>query len=267
MLSGAIGGVVNPEELIWEPSSGAASDLLLGRRVLFLGANQAGGARDVFRARVRVTLDGQPLSIGTLHNVTDTPVGDDAALEARGDRATFATLAFGRIQGLSVLDLSGIPRTDRPERFFDRLLLAINSYQATGSFAGLGRTNIVLDQPAPSAKLTLDPPNLEIDFGDAPRALRYQTEQRSLRASDGGEPLAARAVPEVHLPKPLVLWLVDTVRAEVGRPTTLAVQASSRISIAAAASTAAPLAIRMTGHATSVRATMPTVARAMAPSS
>ena len=216
LLSGAIGGVVKPEELIWEPGHGMIEELLLGRRVLFLGKTQAGSARDLYRARVRVTLYGQPLSVGALHNVTDTPVGDDAALEARGDRATFATLAFGRIQGLSVLDLSGIPRSDRPDKLFDRVLLAINSYQATGSFAGLGRTNIVLDQPAESAKLTLAPPNLEIDFGDAARGLHYQTEQRSLRAADGGDPVAARAVPEVHVPKPLVLWLVDTVRAEVG---------------------------------------------------
>ncbi|HEY0466360.1 MAG TPA: hypothetical protein VGC79_19255, partial [Polyangiaceae bacterium] len=216
LLSGAISGVVKPEELIWEPGHGVIEELLLGRRVLFLGKTHGGSARDLYRARVRVTLDGQPLSVGALHNVTDTPVGDDAALEARGNRATFATLAFGRIQGLSVLDLSGIPRSDRPEKLFDRLLLAINSYQDTGSFAGLGRTNIVLDQPAESAKLTLAPPDLEIDFGQAGRGLRYQTEQRSLRASDGGEPVAARAVPEVHVPKPLVLWLVDTVRAEVG---------------------------------------------------
>jgi len=216
LLAGAIGGVVKPEELIWEPSAGAMEELLLGRRVLFLGADRAGNARDLYRARVRLTFDGQPLSVRSLHNVTDTPVGDDAALEARGDRATFATLAFGRIQGLSILDLSGIRRTDRPERFVDRLLLAINSYQETGSLAGLGRTNIVLDQPAQSAKLTLNPPDLEIDFGDAGRGLHYQTEQRSLHAADGGEPYAARVVPEVHVPKPILLWLVDTVRAEVG---------------------------------------------------
>ncbi|HYP98573.1 MAG TPA: hypothetical protein VER96_07865 [Polyangiaceae bacterium] len=218
LLGGAIGGVVKPEELIWEPGHGMLEELLVGRRVLFLGKPKDGTARDLYRARVRVTLDGQPLSVGALHNVTDTPVGDDAALEARGDRATFATLAFGRIQGLSVLDLTGIPRSDRPEKWFDRLLLAINSYQATGSFAGLGRTNIVLDQPAESAKLTLAPPNLEIDFGggEPGRVLHYQTEQRSLRGADGAEPASARAVPEVHVPKPLVLWLVDTVRAEVG---------------------------------------------------
>jgi len=216
LLGGAIGGVVKPDEMIWEQSPGAFEELLLGRRVLFLGATKAGGARDVYRARVRVTFDGQPLSVSAVRNVTDTPVGDDAALEAHGDRATFATLAFGRIQGLSVLDLGGIRSGDQPAGMVDRLLLAINSYQNTGSFCGIGRTNIVLDVPAQSAKLTLSPPSLDIDFSDNGRGLHYETERRTLRALDGGEPYAARVVPEVHVPKPLVLWLVDTVRAEVG---------------------------------------------------
>jgi hypothetical protein len=216
LLGDASGGVVKPEELIWEHSPGVIEELVLGRRVLFLGRSRAGGARDVYRARVRLTPDGQPLSVTATRNVTDTPVGDDAALEARGDRATFATLAFGRIQGLSVLDLSGIRQADRPTGLLDRVLLAINSYQDTGSFAGLGRTNIVLDQPAETAKLTLNPPSLDIDLGEANPSLHYDTEQRALSANEGSEPSAARVVPEVHVPKPLILWLVDTVRAEVG---------------------------------------------------
>ncbi len=216
LLGSAIGGAVQPEEVIWEQSPGAVLELLLGRPLLFLGAPRVGAARDLYRARVRVTLDGQPLSVSQVHNLTDTPVGDDAALEARGDRAAFATLAFGRIQGMSVLDLGGIRRSDQPDKWFDRLLLAINSYQASGSFAGIGRTNIVLDEPAQSAKLTLEPPNLDIDLSEQGRGLHYQTELRVLRSLDGGEPQAARVVPEVHVPKPWLLWLVDSVRAELG---------------------------------------------------
>ncbi|HEY4102916.1 MAG TPA: hypothetical protein VGM44_03460, partial [Polyangiaceae bacterium] len=216
LLGGAIDGSVKPDEVIWEQSPGAFEELLLGRRVLFLGRAKRGAARDLYRARVRVTLDGQPLSVSAVRNITDTPVGDDAALEARGDRATFATLAYGKIQGLSVLDLNGIRSSDRPTGFFNRVALAINSYQDTGSLAGIGRTNIVLDVPAQSAKLTLDPPSLDVDFNDNGRGVHYETEQRTLHAVDGGEAYAARVVPEVHVPKPLVLWLVDTVRAEVG---------------------------------------------------
>ena len=43
-LGGAIGGIVQPEEMIWEQSPGALEELMLGRRVLFLGAPRVGGA-------------------------------------------------------------------------------------------------------------------------------------------------------------------------------------------------------------------------------
>ena len=44
LLGGAIRGVVKPEELIWEPGHGVLEELLLGRRVLFLGKAHEGSA-------------------------------------------------------------------------------------------------------------------------------------------------------------------------------------------------------------------------------
>src|SRR6478735_535275 len=60
LLGASIGGVVKPEELIWEPGHGVIEELVLGRRVLFLGKPRDGSARDLYRARIRVTFDGQP---------------------------------------------------------------------------------------------------------------------------------------------------------------------------------------------------------------
>src|SRR6185295_12756323 len=100
-------------ELVWEANEGLLEETFLGRHILFLG-RRPGGLRDLYRARVRLTSDGEPLGVHELRNLTDTPVGDDVALEARGDRATFATLAFGHIQGVSVLELRGIRASDRP---------------------------------------------------------------------------------------------------------------------------------------------------------
>ena len=216
MLGQAAGGVVNPKDIVWEPSPGFLSETFLGRPVLFLAAAQPGHPRDVYRARVRVTLEGQPISVRQLRNVTETPLGDDAALEVRGDRAVFATVAYGRIQGVGVLELGGIREEDRPGGFFDRLLLAITSFQRTGSFSGLGRTDVVLDVPAREARLTLEPPRLLIDLSEKGRELVFDLEQRTLRGGDGAQAYAARAVPLVHPPKPLMLWGVDTVREEVG---------------------------------------------------
>src|SRR5262249_32981651 len=67
---------VAPDEVHWEPTRGALGDALLGRSVLFLAAAGGVGQRDVYRARVRVSPEGQPVEIEALRNLTETPVGD-----------------------------------------------------------------------------------------------------------------------------------------------------------------------------------------------
>ena len=216
MLGQAAGAVVEPNDIVWQASPGFLVETFLGRGILFLGAAEAGKPRDVYRARVRVTLAGQPISVRQLRNITQTPLGDDAALEIRGGVAAFATVAFGSVQGVGVIDLDGIRKEDRPEGIFDRLLMTLTAYQQSGSFTGLGRTNVVLDVPARQAKLTLAPPELHIDLGEQGRDLIYDLRDRVLRGEGGGQPYAARAVPVVHGAKPLVIWGVDTVREEIG---------------------------------------------------
>jgi hypothetical protein len=216
MLGEAVGGVVQTNELVWESSQSFVSELLFGRHILFLASELPGGPRDVYRARVRLTLDGSPLDVTQVRNLTETPRGDDVALELNGSRAVFATLAFGRIQGISVIETLGVRDDDRPPGVLDRALFSLSSFQRTGSFDGVGRTDIVLDLPARMAHLTLDAGRLAVDFGERGRALVYDLERRLLRGADGGEAYAARALPQVHGPKPLVFWAVDSVRAELG---------------------------------------------------
>jgi hypothetical protein len=216
MLGAASLTVVDPKDISWEPSPGLLSETFFGRRVLFLGRKKPGEPRDVYRARVRVTLDGKPIGVTQIRNITDTPLGDDAGLDVRGQSAVFATVAFGQIQGISVLELDGARREDKPERWFYRALQAVTAYQETGSFADIGRTNIVLELPARQATMTLDPPSLGIDLGDSARSLAFDTSSRELRAKEGGQAYAARADVQRQGDKPLVLWAVDTVRAEVG---------------------------------------------------
>jgi hypothetical protein len=215
-LGSAVSGTVAGDELVWEPSVGILSDLLWGRRILFLARRSPGAPRDVFRARVRLTPSGAPISVRGLRNLTETPVGDDAGLSARGHSAVFATVALGRIQGVSVLDLNGIPDLDRPASFFDRLLLAISEYQHTGDVSGLGRTDILFDLPAKAARLEVDERTLQLDLGEKGRELVYDMRSRELHGVDGAQAYAARAAPRIIRPKPFVLWAVDTVREEVG---------------------------------------------------
>ncbi len=219
-LSGALGrasgGRVDAQEISWEASPGFFAETFLGRHLLFLSRKDEGTPRDLYRARVRVTLSGQIIQVRELRNLTDTPLGDDVGLETQGERASFATLAFGKIQGISVLELPGIRRADRPDSLLDRCLLALTSLQRTGTLSGIGRTDIVLDVPAEHARLALQPEKLTVDFGQPGRGLSFDVATRTLSALEGGEVYAARAVPQVHGGKPLVHWLVDTVRAEVG---------------------------------------------------
>ncbi len=216
LLGRSVGGAVDPADISWEPRSGMLSETFLGRRVLFLAAAEQGRPRDLYRARVRVSLDGKPIEVRETRNITGTPLGDDAALELQNGKAMFATVAFGRIQGVTVLDVDGIRDEDRPQGWFDRLLLAITSFQQTATLAGVGRTDLVFDVPARQAVLTYELPTLNIDLGDRTRNLVYDAQQRVVRGPDGGQAYGVRAVPQRHDPKPFVLWSVDTVRAEVG---------------------------------------------------
>lgn len=215
-LGRATGGIVDDRDLAWEESPGFFAETFSGRHLLFLSRRADAAPRDLYRARARVTLDGKVIEVRDVRNLTDTPQGDDVGLEARGERASFATLAYGKIQGISVLELPGIRRSDRPESWLDRGLLALTSLQQTGTIHGIGRTDIVLDVPADHARLSLEPERLTVDFGQPGRGLSFDVASRKLSSLEGGQVYAARAVPQVHGGKPLIHWLVDTVRAEVG---------------------------------------------------
>jgi hypothetical protein len=216
MLGQASGTSVAPADIAWEPSPGLLAETFLGRRLLFLGSERPGAPRDVLRARVRVTLDGKPIDVTQLRNLTETPLGDDTGLEMRGHHAVFATVAYGSIQGISLLDISGARREDKPAGWFQRVLQTITAYQELGTLAGIGRTDIVLEMPASQARLSLDRTRLKVDLGEPGRALDYDLASRALTGADGGQPYAARADVHRQADKPLILWGVDTVRAEVG---------------------------------------------------
>lgn len=215
-LGRATGGVVDDCDLAWEESPGFWTETFLGRHLLFLSRANSGAPRDLYRARVRVTRGGQIVEVRDVRNLTDTPQGDDVGLEAQGPRASFATLAYGKIQGISVLELPGIRSSDRPEPLLDRAMLSLTSFQQTGSLRGIGRTDIVLDVPAEHARLSLEAEKLTVDFGEGSGGFSFDVASRKLLARGGGEVATARAIPQVYGNKPFVHWLVDTVRAEVG---------------------------------------------------
>ena len=221
LLGRAANGVVVPTEVKWEPSRGALGDALFGRRVLFLAAPSAGKERDVYRARVRVSLEGQPVEVGGVRNITETPLGDDAALEVRGSTAAFATTAYQRVQGITVLDLDGVEPRDRPASLAGRATLALASYRRTGTFSGLGRFDLVLDTPARAALIELSPPTLRVNVEDPTDEVSVDVNTGELAAAPGKGAHALRLVRQDYQGRSVLAWSVDLVRSVVG-PTPVA---------------------------------------------
>ena len=66
-LSAALGraarGVVDDRDIAWEESPGFFTETFLGRHLLFLARSSEQAPRDLYRARVRVTLDVQVIEV------------------------------------------------------------------------------------------------------------------------------------------------------------------------------------------------------------
>lgn len=202
--------VVRPEDLRWEPSGGPVADLLVGRFVLFLGSVEADGPRDVYRARVRLSPEGRPLAIGTVYNLTSTPLGDDHALVVSGQRAAFATWSYGKEQSVSVLDLAGEGAQGAAlVKASDRLLGKITNLQTTGGSAGVARHDVTFAEPPVRVGLSLGDTELVIDAADEGSVHHGRLDLATGEVTGDG----MHADAGKHLPKRLVHWAVDTVRA------------------------------------------------------
>ncbi|MDP9002476.1 MAG: hypothetical protein M3O46_20490, partial [Myxococcota bacterium] len=212
----ANGGLVLATDVHWEPSGGAVSDAVLGRRVLFVARGQGDDARDVWRARVRLSLDGAALYVLDAHNLTNTPLGDDHDLVVRGTHAAFATRAYGLEQSLTALDLMGEGAQNQTEGFTDRAMAAITNLQQTGAARGVGRVDVTLESPAAAVALALNDSSLDIALydGDRRRNAPARTTRLDLGRGELVPPLAGlRADAAIHLPKRFSHWTVDTLRA------------------------------------------------------
>jgi hypothetical protein len=211
LLGQATSGAVLPVDVAWEPSPGVVIEFFWGRRVLFL-SSVGGAPRDLYRARVRVTLEGRPVSIAGVHNLTATPVGDEQKLTIREGRAAFATASSGAIEAITVLDLEGKPRPPG-STILDDVTGAITNWQEVGHHRGIGRIDVNVDKPGDDLKLAFDPTRLFIDMGGGKQATVDLSAGTLM--TEAGQIGAHVFVPPALRKKP-ILWAVDTVRAEVG---------------------------------------------------
>jgi hypothetical protein len=222
LLSKASGSIVRPQDVRWEPSRGVLGDLLYGRFVLFLASETEDGPRDVYRASVRLTPEGRALGVSAVYNLTATPLGDDHALVVNGWRAAYATWSYGKEQGVTALDLSGEGAQSTATKLADKAMAWITNVQQTGTGVGIGRLDVTFEQPAHRVGLALastpEREVLAIDLADDDRSpVPQRRGMLDLRKGElVGDPRASatmRVDAGKHLPKKLVHWAVDTVRA------------------------------------------------------
>ncbi len=192
LLSDSLHGPV--ETFGWEGSRGRATDLLDGRPLLFLGRESDEQPRDVYRAFVRVSPDGAPLSVTRIRNLTRTELADERGLVVRDPFAAFATVAFDEVQSVTVLDTRG--SRYEASGWAPRLAHALRSMQTTGTIDGLGRTDVGLAEPtdtldleltskslllstaAGEARLRLSPAGIDVE---SPASLELEVDERHYR--------------------------------------------------------------------------------------
>lgn len=185
-----------------EGDVGTAHGWSVGRRVIFVARARGAPGRDVFRAVVRVTPRGDVIAMRGVTNVTRTPLDDDAGLVVRPPYAAFWTRAYGQVQTASVLDLRGARSVAGGWRS------NVSMLADTGSWRGFERMDLRLDRPARAPELSLDAARATLADPETHRRWDVSLADGAVEHGDGivvtrGERLA----------KPLVLWLVDRVRA------------------------------------------------------
>lgn len=211
MLGAAVEGEVAEGEFLWEPSRGSLLDALWGRQVLFTGRSE--GPRDLYRARVRVSREGRPIEVVQVRNLTETPLGDEGELTARGRQVAYVTRAFDAVQGITVLGLDG-PALDALSRS-ERWRVRADQWLETGTTAGLDRREVVFYQPPPSARFELRDDQLVLALGgdDAPASLTFAT----MAVNPGPEdPFVTRAWSTPPRRKPWLHFGMDALRSMFG---------------------------------------------------
>jgi hypothetical protein len=216
MLGAAVGGEVRPDDFVWEARGGFFLDAFLGRRVLFLARRPGAGPSDLYRARVRLTRAGRPVSLRLVRNLTRSPLGDDRDLVAQGHHAAFVTTAFGAVQGVTLLDLDGEGEAREARTLTERAAAAVDSWLDTGNSQGIGRTEVTFGAPPAEAREELQGDLLVLALGKEAVPAAVDLRDGTLNAGPQNT-FAATAQRIPHRARALADVTVDAARELVGQ--------------------------------------------------
>lgn len=193
----------------WEPSRGIVQDLILGRPLLFEAADPDDPLErhDIYRTFVRVSPEGKVLDVGFPSNLTGTSRGNETGLISRGALAAFATRGKDAPASVTFLRLSG-EKIPEGVGILGRLQLGITRYLETGSWSGLGRSDLFVDGAA------------QIELSAHGVVVRTKSGERKWDAStlfvDQPAETEGRLVSRLRRPIPWLHWAANTGRHLVG---------------------------------------------------
>jgi len=107
LLGRGVGGAVDVQDFVWEPSRGWLADAFVGRRVVFLAKRGDGAPRELYRGLVTVTAEGRPLALRASVALTETDLADESALVASSGRVAVRldTPGGDATQAIELVDL------------------------------------------------------------------------------------------------------------------------------------------------------------------
>lgn len=217
LLGDAVQGKVFPREFVWEAPNSVLEELVLGRRVLFLAAPTSGEPRDLYRARVRLSMEGHPLAVRDVSNLTRSPLGDEAALTADGPYASrhvaIVSTSYGKISGVTLFDLKSDGGVIGAKNALERLQGGISNWLETGSWSGIGRTDFSFENPVAALKISFQNGDFVFHSPENEPAHFHLT---SGTFAENAEELGILPQRQPHLRKSSILWAVDTVRGILG---------------------------------------------------
>ncbi len=196
----------------WEPSRPAAIELVFGRPLLFL-ASRNDEPSELMRAFIRLSPEGQPLSVTRLRNLSQTDLASEDRLVTDQRIAVIRSRDAGGAQTLSVFDLSG-QRTPQQLDWLETAQLLITRVLEFGDTAGLGRTDLLLPATARSANVERQGNILQVSIDDRQKAVHLDALFDPQTVVDLQEGL--EAIPREATPAPLLHWAADVGRHLVG---------------------------------------------------
>jgi hypothetical protein len=155
--------------LVWEPSSGIFGDFLVGRPLQFEARVRQGttlAPRDIYRTLIRLSPEGNILSIAAPHNITHTSKSDESGLIGNQWLSGWVAQSHTSPSSISLIRFNSKVRR-ASDSWAGQVQLGLSRLLATGSWSGLDQIDII----APSAQA-----HMSLDLKDKELQLRTRVE-------------------------------------------------------------------------------------------